>query len=225
MAPKPKSGFKRKPTGARRRPWLRRKRSYPTNVNRSLQPIPQRYICRMKYSETITTDITTGMYYFNLNSVYDPNRSGGGHQPYGHDTLATLYNRYRVISCNWRINLAFASTASSAIIQAQPANEQLMPSTGSEMRENPRSKYICQNPGSASRVLQGRTYLPSLVGRTKSQYMGDDRYQAQVGTNPQELAILNVMATGSGDTGAQVALQVVLEYQVEWFDIKHLAQS
>ena len=31
-----------------------------------------------------------------MNSLFDPNRTGTGHQPYGFDQLSTFYNRYYV---------------------------------------------------------------------------------------------------------------------------------
>lgn len=201
-----------------------RKRSYATNNNlKSLNPIAQRYICKMKYAQTVSSD-GFGRYAFNLNSIYDPDRTGGGHQPYGHDTFETMYNRYRVISCSYRI-LAPKNDATLQLA-VQPANEVLAPTTAAEMKENPRSRYITQSPGGQVVPLSGKVYIPSLVGRTKSQYMSDDRYQAQFGVNPAELAILNLIAT----SGADVAvvgnpLHVELVYTVEVFDIKHLAQS
>jgi len=215
----------KKPTGRRRRPALRRKRSgYPTNVNRSLQPIPQRYVAKLKYSETVATD-GVGNFQFNLNSIFDPNRTGIGHQPYGHDTFLTLYNRYRVISCSWRINAMLASAVTPVQVGCMPANEVITWTSISELRENPRSRYITQNPGSGTITLSGNSYLPSLMGRTKSQYMSDDRYQAIMGVNPQELAVLNIFSATPADVGVAQTVQVLLEYTVEFFDIKHLAQS
>lgn len=220
-----KTASKRKPTGARRRPALRRpRRGYPTNVNRSLQPIPQRYIAKMKYSESISTDIT-GNYQFNLNSIFDPNRAGIGHQPYGHDTFQTLYNRYRVIACGWRIHAMVSTSANPVQVACLPANEVLTFTSVSELRENPRARYITQNPGAPTVTLSGKQYIPSLVGRTKQQYMADDRYQAIMGQSPQELAVLNITTNTSNETIVSQQLQVLLEYTVEFFDIKHLAQS
>lgn len=200
------------------------KRSYPTNVNTSLQPVPQRYICKMKYSETVASDMF-GNFHFNLNSIFDPNRSGVGHQPYGHDTLATLYNRYRVINCSYRIQAMLASNVTPVQVGAIPANEVLSFSTISELRENPRSRYITQNPGADVKTLSGNVYIPSLMGRTKVQYMTDDRYQAQIGVSPSELAILNIFSASPGDAAVAQTIQVLLEFTVEFFDIKHLAQS
>jgi len=200
-------------------------RKRPTiNVNRALQPVAQRAIVKMKYCETITTD-ATGNYQFNLNSVFDPNRTGIGHQPYGHDTFATLYNRYRVISCGYRIQAVQTATGAPIQLAVQPANEILLPGTVSEMKENPRSKYVTVAPGAAAVYLKGKVYLPSLVGRSKSQYMSDDRYQAQVGASPSELAILNFKSQTISDIDSAFVCNVMLEYTVEWFDVKHLSQS
>lgn len=217
---------------APKRSMIRRKRAarrpQHTLVNRALHPIPQRFITKMKYADYVITD-SNGQFYFNLNSVYDPNRTGTGHQPYGHDTLATLYNRYRVISCSYRIQLAHIATGTpvSQQLAVMPANEAILFSNVSEMRENPRAKYITQNPGASAAVLSGKVYLPSLVGRTKAQYMADDRYQAVVGANPSEQAILNCVASAAfaDNVSAGVCFNVLLEYTVEWFDVKTLGQS
>lgn len=196
-------------------------------VNRALHPIPQRYITKMKYSEQFSTD-ANGNYQFNLNSIWDPNRSGVGHQPYGFDTLATLYNRYRVISCGWRIQpIVVSGNTNNIQLAAFPANESNTTILSmAEMRENPRVKYVTQTSGGGAVTLAGKTYIPSLVGRTKAQYMADDRYQAAVSTSPAELAILNLLSSANGsDSPNQATFQILLEYTVEFFDIKHLAQS
>jgi len=212
-------------SAARRKVVRRNKRRAPTMlVNRALHPIPQRFITKMKYSEYVDTVLTSGTYAFNLNSLFDPNRTGIGHQPHGFDLLATMYNRYRVISCGWRLQVAGDAT-SSYILSAMPANEVVTSLSVSEIRENPRVKYIQQNPGSTAVTLSGHISIPSLVGRTKAQYMSDDRYQSIVTASPSELAILNLQTANTADTNSGTKVQVLLEYTVEWFDIKNLAQS
>jgi len=201
------------------------KRGYkPTSVvGRSLNPIAQNYICKLKYCTAVNTD-GSGRYTFNLNSLFDPDLTGVGHQPYGYDQLAVLYNRYRVIGTSWHITCLKQSAP--VVLAALPANETTAITNCSEMRENPRSKFINQNPGSAVKILSGYTSIPSLVGRSKAQYMSDDRYQADVGSSPAEFARLNILANSSADVAlAGEPLQVTLEFMVEFFDLKHLAQS
>lgn len=208
----------------------RKPRPYATNSNlRSLNPIAQRYICKMKYAEVVTSALGLGTYglaRFNLNSIFDPNQSGGGHQPYGHDTFSTMYNRYRVISCSYRIS-AQASDGSNIQLAVIPTNETISPASISEVRENPRCKYTLQGGNAPLRFVSGKVYIPSLMGRLKAQYMADDRFQAAFGSNPAELALLSCYAGPTAETSSSLTMiyNVELEYTVEVFDIKHLAQS
>jgi len=215
---------------------VRKIRKSPTaNVNRSLQPFSQRYICKMKFAESFTQVGPGGggltQFQFNLNSIFDPNRTGTGMQPYGHDTMQAIYNRYRVISCNYRISgLGTGGTTGDAysIIAALPANEPIALVGGViEAQTNPRCKYITQAPNSGSKVLSGTVSIASLVGRSKAQYMADDRYQSTFGASPNELAILNVftgLINGNAET-ITAKINVVLTFNVECFDLKQLPLS
>lgn len=207
----------------RRKKWARKPRT--VNVNRALHPIPQRFITKLKYSDIVYTG-ASGHFGMNMNSLFDPNASGGGHQPYGFDQLALLYNRYRVISCSYRLNVGVGTTTVPFIFTAMPANVNVAATTASEIRENPRARYVTQNPGAGVVVLHGKSYLPSIVGRNKAQYMADDRYQATVLTDPSEQIILNIQTFDmAGATIANIPIQVVMEFTAEFFDIKSLGQS
>lgn len=226
--PRRPRGMPRRVRRARRAAVRRPRRQATTTVNRSLQPIPSRYICKMKYASTITTAAVSGVYQFRLNSLYDPDLTGIGHQPMAFDNLSLLYNKYRVISCGWRIQQPSNYNGTPIIVACNPNNDPLISWTNfGEMCEQPRTKYLLNNPGGRIMTLSGKTYLPKLLGRTKAQYMADDIYSSVVSTNPVENALLYVN-TFSGQTGeaiGSVPLHVVLEYTVEWFDQKHILQS
>lgn len=196
------------------------------NVSKALTPIPQRFITKHKYSEVVTTDVN-GQYVFNLNSMFDPNRTGTGHQPYGYDNLALLYSKYRVISCGWRMTRPITSTSNPQILVAMPSNDESIAfTTIDEWKEQPRCKYLHIQPGANNGNLTGKCYLPSLLGRTKAQYMADDRYAANVTANPAETCLLYTYLSDTlgGPVGA-TAIHVILEYTVEWYDVKHINQS
>lgn len=215
-------------------------------VNKALQPIAQRYICKMKYCDTFTLD-TVGsipgvvVQRFRLNSLFDPNLTGTGHKPYGFDQLLGtpgtsppvpgLYNRYRVVSCTYNIYAA-PTVGQNIQITALPANEAVSTgiTNGFALRENPRAKYITQTTGAPIRLLKGKVYIPSLMGRTKSQYMADDRYQATYDANPLEAAILNVYLNELGDASGlsipvQARVNIEMTYTVELFDVVNKGQS
>lgn len=208
-----------------RKPKTRRmaKKRSTVNVNRALQPIPQRFITKQKYSETFAISALVPSYVFNLNSVFDPNRTGVGHQPYAFDTLATLYNRYRVIATSWVIN-GYANAAALRL-GCLATNELPSLSSVSDLVERPRARFVIQNPGGNTQYMKGSISIASLMGRSKSQYMADDRYQAETTANPSELALLQVVAGGLNDSTADAQFTITLEYTVEYFDMRPLAQS
>lgn len=57
---------------------------------------------------------TSAEYSFRLNSVFDPNVTGVGHQPRGHDQWATLYRRYLVHGCKYKIDFYAATDSTTA---------------------------------------------------------------------------------------------------------------
>lgn len=215
--------FRRKGRKAPRRKQRAARRTTKL-VNRAVNPIPERYICKMKYSDTFQITAAGGsIYRFNLNSIFDPNRTGVGHQPYGRDQLATLFNRYRVFKCAYAIT--FYSSANTLRLAAIPSNVEMGLGSVSEAVENPLAKWGTQTPGGTIKVVSGTVYLPSLVGRSKSQYLADDRYQAQMSESPLEAAVLNIIAQTIADSATTIDCTISLTYHVECFDRNSLAQS
>lgn len=208
--------------GRKMRPRFRKRRG--VKVLSALQPIPSRQILKMKYCQNVQTSVTNAYnWQFNLNSIHDPDRTGTGHQPYGHDQLATLYNRYRVISVSYVIQCY--STGAALRFGVVPANEPKVFTTMAEMAENPRAQYKLCVPGDTPPTIKGKVYLPALTGRNKTQYMSDDRYQAQFFASPSELAVLNMAALDLTEAGTSANWAVTLEYTVEVFDPNPLGQS
>lgn len=220
MAGKPRSAGKRKMW--KRKPRVSR-RPKQLVVNRALHPIPQRYITKQKYSDVFALGAGSGStFLYRLNSVFDPNRTGVGHQPQGFDQLATLYNRYRVIACSWVINV---QSADPVRVGTLPTNDVPTLVSMSDFCERPRAKWIIQHPGGNTQYLKGKCYLPSLVGRNKSEYMADDRYQAQVTANPAEEAVLQVAGFNLADVQVNIFGTITMEFTVEYFDLNPLNQS
>lgn len=68
-------------------------------LSRYSDPFPSKAQYALRYSDQITLNPGTGanaMYRFRANSIFDPDFSGVGHQPYGHDTLQNIYQSYVV---------------------------------------------------------------------------------------------------------------------------------
>jgi len=68
-------------------------------------PVPPSVIVNLKYCAGFQTDGSNYDNVFNLNSLFDPEQTGTGHQPLGRDQYNTFYNRYRVLKV--RVKLIF----------------------------------------------------------------------------------------------------------------------
>lgn len=219
-----KRGMKRgsKKGMARRRIFP--KRTGTVLVNTSTTPIPSKFITKHKYATTFVLQASNNYaYVMNLNSLFDPDRSGGGHQPYGRDQLAALYNRYRVFGATY--SLSFYNSSTTAKVAVIPSNEIITLTNVSEAMENPMAKWAIQVPGGSQKVIKGYVNLPKLVGATKTQYITDDRYSAQKDSDPQELLALNVFGANIADTGVDIQVSIVIQYHCEWYDRFSLDQS
>jgi len=201
-----------------------RKKFQMTTVNRGLQPFASRYITKMKYSDSIALSaLNAYQYAFNLNSCFDPNATGLGHQPYGFDQLTPIYNRYRVISTKYVIN-AYNNT-NAIRFGCIATNDGAPINNMSELAESPRAQTRVQLPNGSTQSIIGRISMPSLMGRTKVQYMTDDRYQSLVTASPAELGLLTIYGQTINDTTTDVSVVITLEYTVEFFDPKPIDQS
>jgi hypothetical protein len=183
---------------------------------------------KFKYSQHQNVTCTTGIvndYQFRLNSIFDPDLSGTGHQPYGYDTFATLYNRYRVFKCDYDITIVNQSTgpATTTVLCCNNATAFTNATLASEST-GAVTKVLTGSAALSTVHFRGSVDLPSLTGQTPTQYMAEDRYQAVFSQNPSELMTLNVCNTTLTANGT-LSIIIDLIYTCECFDPLDLAQS
>jgi len=191
---------------------------------------PHRYVS-LRYSQVMTTSTATlvgNNQIFNLNSIFDPDRSGAGHQPYGFDQLSALYNRYRVLRTRWRI--IFSPANASYHLVVLPLNG-LLPAaiagdtTFQAAAENPRAQFWVQGASGQSKIIQGNLALNDLNGCTSVEYKADDRFEAQISASPNEVMTLNIGLYNPNGSTIIINYQVDLTYEVDLHDIISIGGS
>ncbi len=185
---------------------------------------PHLYVT-LTYSETIQFSNATlvgSQQIFNLNSIYDPNRTGGGHQPYGFDTLITLYNRYRVLKTSW--SFEFGPTATNGVYaNVVPVNGSLLTpvttaGTFETSAEVPFARpFMVPNAG-ATVTISGSMALNKLNGCTITEYLGDDRFEAQIGASPAEVMTIYITTYNPNTATAAHSVMCTLHYEVDFHD-------
>ncbi len=203
------------------------KRAQITISSTQVAVTPDRMTVKMKYVETIDLNTTaTGIAsnLFRLNSIYDPNYTGSGHQPTGHDQWAYFYQYYRVLRCRVRA-LAEATT--------QPHSLAMGPTTSSatstyiqDRAEDPRAKVDVVSPNGPKAEMVSDFDMKALFGVPASVYGTQDVYSAVFATNPGAVMFLEVAAyNNAGATTGHVYLTMELEYIVEMYNRVDLAPS
>ena len=88
----------------------------PVAIRLGKQPIPKQLFNRLKYAETV--NVATGVsglgsYIFSCNGMYDPNTTGGGHQPMYFDQWSAMYNHYTVLKSTMKATVVANTTGAT----------------------------------------------------------------------------------------------------------------
>lgn len=194
-------------------------------VGRMVRP-RQRVVLRYVEDGTLASAAATGLYVFNMNSLFDPNRTGTGSQPAGFDEWAAFYNRYIVYKCVVEYQIANRGTVGGTIaVHASNADTDASVATLGSLPDS-RIHALGVNTSGGDVIMGKMTQrLWLLNGRTYADYMADDRHQAAVGASPAELALWRIRYDSFAGGAGTVSFLVRLNFYAEFFDTKQLALS
>lgn len=219
----PKRSMRSKGMKKRSRKTAKRGRTRRTTVVTGI-PRPPRVIVRLPYVTSLKMGAGVGGgitgYLLNTNSLFDPDRSGIGHQPLGFDEWKAMgYNKYRVFACDYDISIVSNSQSAPcrAVVNAQntstvPGDDSFFESVGA--RDTRIIEY-----GSGPKRFKGRVSLPNILGMTNEQYRTNTLTASQVTASPSEIATL-VVAISPLDNTSSVNCYATcrLTYYAELYD-------
>ena len=218
---------KRKASWAKRERAVKRTKTVRVPRNMSLGPFPLKQIRNLTYCDTVIIQSAigdeVGTYIWSANSIADPDVSGTGHQPYGHDTLATMYTNYSVKSSV--IDITFTEQVSETSFQPKACgvyNNDLSTALtdGALVREQPRCVWkVLANDDSV--MVRGMYKRDSRFPAYSQNNTG-----AVFGNSPLDGTRFDVFtARRVTTTAAQVIAFVKITYEVEMWDPRKLPLS
>jgi len=187
---------------------------------------PDRILVTMPYGEMIQRSpaATTDFYTFRLNSTFDPDLTGTGHQPLTRDQYAgVFYNRYRVhavrVLCDFS---AFLAADVPVLCYIHFSNNGSNLSVITDALEQPFTvtKFMGNASYGYSSHLSQSAKLWDLWGKTREEYLSDDITGAVYSTNPTEVMTCDI-GLGSCNRTTNVSewrFAIRIEYLVEWYD-------
>lgn len=180
----------------------------------AVRTLPDSMLVKLPYySQNVGT--ATGVlasHLFNLNNLFDPDATGGGHQPRGRDQWATLYSRYRVVGIKVTLRGCSLTAGSASIIGMVACNSQQATLADlTDAMENQRTyKRKVQSSGASCKIT--KYFRPwVLEGITRTQYMDDAIYSAAVGAAPSSQQFLQVFWACADETST-VGHNVTVEF-------------
>lgn len=192
------------------------------------EAVPRSQQVTLRYCETVQLNPTAAdaavEYRFRANSVYDPDRTGTGHQPLYFDQLAGLYESYEVVGSKIRADFS-ATTALSCLVGVNRDNDTSTTyNNRTALMENPSSKFkVITNGDDHATTVEARWSAKKTFGPF---YNRDDN-EALVTTNPvneSDFVVWAINQYGSEDPGA-VNVMVTIDYIVRFSERKEVAQS
>lgn len=157
-------------------------------------------------------------YQFRLNSIFDPNFTGVGHQPMSHDQMAELFEQYVVTSVDYKVVFNNTNTANNYLVGvfvSDVSDTNPDPNTIIEQGEVDWG-VVGINTGYNMKTFSGHVSLPKLMGKDQKVYENSDAYCAAFGANPTDVGYLSVWAADvdtGGDPGT-IYVHVELVYNV-----------
>jgi hypothetical protein len=195
--------------------------------------MPERFSTSLKYSQLLA--ITTagvgvpGYQVFRMNSIYDPDLSGVGHQPLGHDELIQFYNKYVVKAITWSVTYSNQSTTDYADVAVVARPNVSTMSLMSTVFESPFVRGGTVGPETGTRnilTLTGSMSVAKVRGVTPQKVLMENEYAALVGATPAIVPTLQLYVENQNTIAAiTIVARTEIRYIVDFYDRKALPGS
>lgn len=201
--------------------------------------LPRRYNRILRYAETFS--LTTGAggvcgteQVMSLNSLYDPNFTGVGHQPYGFDQLCPVfYNQYivKAVKITLLANTIGGSAEVAVVYKLDTGSGGvvLAGNTLDRCTEAPMvgTAVISPSGNARAREILINAKNHKILGITPKQYF--DNVTAHAGTGAASPSVQTFLrfaaASYSGAAAEGIAVQCIIDYDTEFFSPIQVAQS
>lgn len=186
-------------------------------------PFPQQMRAVMRYAESVNLDAQAGLaasYLFRANSIFDPNFTGIGHQPYGHDTYQSIYNHYVVDRAV--ITVTANSAPVNCTLGVSLTDDSAVSLDYDQIKETKNTRFVAMN-GASAPVSVVLNYNKNSMFKHDT----DSSVGAAFGANPSEQAFFQIWQTGNLPTNnpSALAVQVTITYYVSMWEMKDLGIS
>lgn len=216
------------------------KKSKPifASINRAplvkAQPFPRVLRTQVKYAGT--KDLTNSIFFtatsnvYRLNSIHDPDQTGGGKTVAGHAALAGIYGRYLVT--NAKVSLRFYDPSADGVKVGCRLRLRANGATSGQTTGDIVNQPMTYFSGLADSGRQVKTFELNvkpwfLMGLSKLEYMANtSKYSSAIAASPgDDYCWMDVFAIDANGVATTVNYTIKIVYTVELYDRLYLAAS
>lgn len=216
---------------------LRSQRMIPRNQLPGFKgyPFGKQFYTKLRYNEAHTfgsssTANFASNYKMCLNSCFDPNDSGVGHQPMGFDQLMSIYEKYTVVGAKITVCFVGDTTVPSVCgLRVVDGNETAIADKKKAIENGNSSwKYMTTANGGNNKVVLTKSVNCKKFFGQKA-IVGDDKYTFASTQGPVNddkiIGELWVAPISASDTHGRTLVDINIEYSVVFTEPKVLSLS
>lgn len=176
---------------------------------------PQSMKVAMTYTDFITITTSAGLsnsHIFNLNSIFDPDRTGVGHQPLGRDEWGFMYGKYLVDGALVEVRTGQTTTANCMWSLVGSIDITTSITDAVQASELPNSVTTQTSNAGQPVVLRKYFNMANLFGITRSKYNADDIYESVYTASPSNPCVCHLVVADSGLSNVAANAQVTITY-------------
>lgn len=226
--------YTKKNNQKRRRGGYRKKRknySITSSKTPNFQsPLGNRYLFKTRYYDSAFTLNPVGSlpagHAFRLNSLYDPDKTGAGHQVWGFDEIMPLYKFYRVIGARIRVDFTNTDTIRSQVVALQVARQDTAVSDVGQLIEMGNCVHAVlapQGSGGCTKTLTLNFSPKKFFGK---EALTEEDFMGTISSNPAREAFAQALVQSADDTDTSAVMcAVTIEYIAVMTEPLLLSQS
>jgi len=198
-------------------------------LSKNIFGFPTKLVTKLRYCDIhqlTSTAGSIGKQLYNINSTFDPDQTGTGHQPMYRDTYAGIYDQYAVVSA--KITVIFISNAatSAMLVGTVVDDDSSTSSTFQTLCEQSTGEhYLIPN---STGSLNNHKFV---INWSAKNHLGIDPYASEtyktaVASNPTEISTLLCWAyPADGSSTTSTTIFVEVEQTVLWTELATPVQS
>lgn len=188
-----------------------------------LTAFPTSPVIHMRYCSgaTLTSTLgTIGTYNLKVNSIFDPDGTGVGHQPLGHDQWSAFFSRYTVLGSK---TTAVFNSSNASIPMVCGLYLTDSPTVGgtsvTDIQEQGKSKYIVIQPNTnGNNASQFKPLVMNYSAKRWHQVKDAkdaDTLEANFGSDPVDLTYV-LLYVGPFDGSSTATQSIFCQYQIDF---------